>query len=137
MLDERLEPVRLPIKQLMDVVTARRRGLEMAEAMGFPLPEATKVAVVVSELGRNIILYTEGGTVTLIPYVAEGNKHLKIIAQDKGPGIEDVDLVLRGGHTTSKGLGLGISGSKRLMDDFEIQSIPGVGTKIIAVKRLR
>jgi serine/threonine-protein kinase RsbT len=109
----------------------------MALAMGFPVPEATKIAVVISELGRNIVLYAETGTVTLIAYNAQNERYFKIIAQDQGPGIEDVDRVLAGGYTTSKGLGVGISGSKRLMDEFEIQTMVGAGTMIKAVKWLR
>jgi serine/threonine-protein kinase RsbT len=136
MVDERLIAARLPINGLMDVVEARRRGLDMALAMGFPLPEATKVAVVISELGRNIILYAGQGTMTLIPHMGE-DKHFKIVAHDQGPGIEDVERVLEGGYSTSKGLGLGLSGSKRLVDDFDVQSVIGAGTMITAIKRLR
>jgi serine/threonine-protein kinase RsbT len=135
MTDERFEPARLPIHNIMDVVYARRRGLEMALALGFPQPEATKIAVVISELGRNIILYTKGGIITLIAYMT-GRKGVKIIAQDQGPGIKDLDLVMEGGHSTSKGLGLGVSGSKRLMDEFEVNTIIGGGTKITAAKWL-
>jgi serine/threonine-protein kinase RsbT len=136
MAGEGLTPTRVSINTLMDVVTARRRGLNMALAMGFPLPEATKIAVVISELGRNIILYAEKGTITLIAYTKK-EKCFKIIAQDQGPGIEDVELVLAGGHSTSKGLGLGLSGSRRIMDEFEIQSVVGAGTMIKATKWLR
>lgn len=136
MVSEGLTPTRVVINTLMDVVTARRRGLNMALAMGFPLPDATKIAVVISELGRNIILYAKRGTITLIAYV-DKEKYFRIIAQDEGPGIEDVELVLEGGHSTSKGLGIGLSGSKRLMDEFEIQSVVGAGTMIKAAKWLR
>jgi serine/threonine-protein kinase RsbT len=134
--DERLMPVRLPINNSLDVVTARRRALEMALALGFLLPEATKIAVVVSELARNILLYAQTGTVTLMANTNEP-KSVKIVAQDRGPGIPDVDLVLKGGYSTSKGLGVGLSGSKRIMDEFEIQSLVDVGTMITAVKWLR
>ena len=134
--DERLMPVRLPINNSIDVVSARRRGLEMATTLGFILPEATKIAVVVSELARNILLYAQTGTITLMATTSEP-KSIKIVAQDRGPGIPDVDLVLRGGYSTSKGLGVGLSGSKRIMDEFEIQSMVGVGTMITAVKWLR
>ncbi len=126
-------PLRFSINSVMDVVKARREGLDMALALGFSRPEATKIAVVISELGRNIVLYTQGGLINLIPYM--GNKKgIKIIAQDQGPGIENVDTVLAGGYTTSKGLGLGLSGSKNIMDEFDVQSIAGVGTKITGVK---
>jgi serine/threonine-protein kinase RsbT len=129
------EPMRLPVNNLINVVTTRRQGLEMAKRIGFSLPEATKIAVVVSELARNISMYTDGGIITLIPYNGE-RKGLKIIAQDKGPGIEDVERVLTGGYTTSKGLGMGISGSKKIMDEFEIQTVIGAGTTIKAAKWL-
>jgi serine/threonine-protein kinase RsbT len=134
--DERFTPTRLPINNIMDVVRARRRGLEMALALGFPQPEATKIAVVISELGRNIILYTKGGIITLIAYTGE-KKGIRVIAHDQGPGIKDLELVMAGGHSTSKGLGLGVSGSKRLMDDFEVKTIIGGGTKITAAKWMR
>jgi serine/threonine-protein kinase RsbT len=130
-----LESVQLPINNLINVVATRRRGLEMAQKLGFSLPDATKIAVVISELARNITLYTEGGTITLIPYTNE-RKGLKVIAQDKGPGIEDVERVLAGGYTTSKGLGMGVSGSKKIMDEFEIQTVIGGGTTIKATKWL-
>ena len=135
MVDEIMEPLRLPINNLINVVTTRRRGLEMAQKLGFSLPDATKIAVVISELARNITLYTEGGTITLIPYTGE-RKGIKIIAQDKGPGIENVERVLAGGYTTSKGLGMGISGSKKIMDEFEIQTVVGGGTTVKATKWL-
>lgn len=134
--DKPLEQIEAPIHGLLDVVTLRRRGLEMAIAIGFPLPEATKIAVAISELGRNIILYAKRGSITLIAE-SEGQKGIRIIASDKGPGIPNLETVLSGGYTTSKGLGLGISGSKRLMDEFEIQTEVGKGTTITATKWLR
>ncbi len=136
MADERLDPVRLPIRSLADVVSARRRGLDMALVLGFQLPDATKIAVVISELGRNIILYAKEGNMTLIAHTGQ-KKGFKVIVQDKGPGIENLDLVLAGGYTTSKGMGMGVSGSKRIMDEFEIQTIVGAGTTITTTKWLR
>jgi serine/threonine-protein kinase RsbT len=129
-------PARVEIRSLMDVVSARRRGLEMALALGFSRPDATKIAVVISELGRNILLYTRGGTLTLIAHHT-GKKGFKIIAQDQGPGFQDLDAALGEGHSTSDGLGLGISGSRRLMDEFEIRNVAGAGTTIIAIKWLK
>jgi len=133
---ERLLPVRQTISSVMDVVHVRRQGLEMALELGFPTPEATKIAVVISELGRNIVLYTKGGLINLIAYTGD-RKGIKIIAQDQGPGIDNLNQVLEGGYTSSNGLGLGVSGSKRIMDEFEIKSVAGVGTKITSVKWLR
>ena len=125
-----------PINSLVDVVRARRRGLEMAQALGFPLAEATKIAVVISELGRNIERYVGQGSITVTVH-SEEEKYILIIAQDNGAGIADVERVMAGGYSTSGGLGLGISGSKRLMDKFDVKSIAGVGTTIKAVKWLR
>lgn len=131
-----LQPKRLLIKGLVDVVMARRQGLEMAQALGFPLPEATKIAVVISELARNIILYAKEGVILITP-VFQDRKGIQIKAEDNGPGIPDVPKVLAGGYTTSKGMGLGLSGSKRLMDEFEIKSAVGKGVQITAIKWLR
>lgn len=125
-----------PINSLVDVVRARRRGLEMAQALGFPLAEATKIAVVISELGRNIERYVGQGSITVTAH-SEDEKYILIVAQDNGAGIPDVERVLAGGYSTSGGLGLGLSGSKRLMDKFDIKSIAGVGTTIKTVKWLR
>ena len=125
-----------PINSLVDVVRARRRGLEMAQALGFPLADATKIAVVISELGRNIERYVGQGSITVTVNAGE-EKYILIVAQDNGAGIPDVERVMAGGYSTSGGLGLGLSGSKRLMDKFDIKSIAGVGTTIKTVKWLR
>ncbi len=126
----------MEISGVIDAVKARRRGLELAQELGFSRPDATKIAVVISELSRNILLYAKQGTVILS--VGDGDKKFfKIVAEDHGPGIEDLERVLIGGYTTSKGLGLGISGSKRLVDEFDVDTEVGRGTTITAVKWLR
>jgi serine/threonine-protein kinase RsbT len=127
--------IHFPISSFWDVENARQRGTEIALAMGFVRADATKIAAVISELGRNIERYAGEGCITLTVYTGK-HPRIQITAEDQGPGIPDLDLVLEGGHSTSDGLGLGVSGSKRLMDEFEIQSMVGVGTKITAVKRL-
>jgi serine/threonine-protein kinase RsbT len=109
--------------------------LEVALEMGFPRAEATKIAVVISELGRNIERYAKNGSITVTANHEE--RSIEITAQDWGPGIADVDRVLKGGYSTSGGLGLGVSGSKRLMDTFDVRSVVGVGTTIKTSKRLR
>ncbi len=124
---------RFSIKSVVDVVKARRSGLMIALEMGFHQAEANKVAVVISELGRNIELYADEGAITVTTF----RDRIRIVAQDHGPGIPDVERVLRGGYTTSKGMGLGVSGSNRLMDEFNVDSVVGEGTTITAVKRLR
>ncbi len=124
------------ISNLSDVVEARRYGLNTAMSMGFHQAEATKVAVVISELGRNIERYVGVGTITVTGQSGP-NGFIQILAEDHGPGIKDVQRVLVGGYTTSKGMGLGLSGSKRLMDEFELKSTVGVGTTVRALKWLR
>jgi serine/threonine-protein kinase RsbT len=128
--------VDLLIRDTIEVIQARREGLEMAKEMGFSLPEATKIAVVISELARNILNYAGHGTITLIVHTGE-EQRFEIIARDRGPGIADVARVLAGGYSTSGGLGKGLSGSKRLMDTFHVDSRVGFGTTIKASKRLR
>ena len=131
MAQEQANQRRFHITSVVDVVRARRSGLNIALKMGFHQAEANKVAVVISELGRNIEQYAGEGVIT------EYDDRIQIVAEDEGPGIPDVDRVLAGGYTTSQGMGLGVSGSKRLVDEFEIHSAVGEGTRIMAVKRLR
>jgi len=135
MADESSHKMHFPIDDVADVVKARRRGLEIALGMGFSRAEATKIAVVISELGRNIENYAAGGSITVTMHDGD-DKHIMIVAKDQGPGIPDVDRVLQGGYSTSLGLGSGISGSRRLMDQFEVRSVGG-GTTIKACKWLR
>jgi serine/threonine-protein kinase RsbT len=133
MAEEQASEKRFHIRSVVDVVRARRSGLNIALKMGFHQAEANKVAVVISELGRNIEQYAGEGFIT----VAVHDDHIQVVAEDRGPGIADVDRVLAGGYTTSQGMGLGVSGSKRLMDEFEIRSAVGQGTTIRAAKWLR
>ena len=126
----------IPIKSSVDVIIARRKAMNMAATLGFSKPEATKIAVVVSELTRNIVIYTDGGSVVLTAY-GSGDKRFEVIARDTGPGIKDIDRILSGGYSTSKGLGKGVSGSKNIMDTFEIHSIIGKGTTVKTSKKLR
>ncbi len=124
------------IVNLGNVVEARRYGLNTALEMGFHQAEATKVAVVISELARNIERYVGVGTVSVLSHPGK-DSYIEIIAEDRGPGIKDLDRVLSNTYTSKTGLGLGLAGSKRLMDEFEIKSAPGKGTKVRAVKYLR
>ncbi len=126
------KPVHLSVRSLQDVVVARRKALNLATLIGFPTPEATKVAVVVSELARNIIHYAEEGTLALTPR-EEG---IVIEAQDRGPGIANLDAVLSGQYTSEHGMGVGLTGSRRMMDEFEISTELGKGTAVKATKWL-
>lgn len=120
-----------------DIVAARQLGRNFAKELGFGTVDQARITTAISELARNIYLYAGQGSVSLEKLVVNGKSGLKIIAEDKGPGIQDIRRVMEDGYTTSGGLGAGLPGVKRLMDDFDIESIPGEGTKISAIKWLR
>ena len=120
-----------------DIVAARQLGRNVAKELGFGTVDQARITTAISELARNIYLYAGQGSVSIEKLNINGKSGLKIIAEDQGPGIEDIRRVMEGGYTTSGGLGAGLPGAKRLMDDFDIESIPGEGTKIIATKWLR
>ncbi|HEX4649324.1 MAG TPA: ATP-binding protein [Steroidobacteraceae bacterium] len=120
-----------------DVVTARQQGRAVALQTGFSVSEATLIATAISELARNIVSYADQGSVTLRPvHGVNGTVGLTIIASDTGPGIIDVAQALRDGYSSSGGLGLGLPGVRRLMDEFDISSRPGVGTTVTVTKWL-
>ena len=120
-----------------DIVTARQQGRAVALQAGFSVSEATLIATAISELARNIVSYADQGSVTLTPvHGANGAIGLTIIATDSGPGISDVAQALRDGYSSSGGLGLGLPGVRRLMDEFDITSRAGVGTTVTVTKWL-
>ena len=126
--------VRVPVSSDFDLVTARREGRVMAEKLGFSASEATLVATAISELARNIVNYARKGEIH-IRLVNNGSRRgIAVIARDQGPGIADINLAMRAGYSTSNGLGLGLPGVKRIMDEFDIASAPGSGTTITATK---
>ena len=109
----------------------------MATGIGFTSAEATLVATAISELARNIVSYANQGSVTLKPvHGSNGATGLTIVASDSGPGIADVTLALRDGYSSSGGLGLGLPGVRRLMDEFDIDSRAGSGTTVTITKWL-
>lgn len=112
------------------VVTIRQRAREFALDARLSLVDQTKLITAASELARNMVIYGGGGTVTLEHLEQDGRTGVRIIFDDKGPGIADIGLALRDGYTTGGGLGLGLGGSKRLVSDFELRSAPGQGTTI-------
>jgi serine/threonine-protein kinase RsbT len=117
-----------------DVVRVRQAVRARAIGMGFSLVDQTKLITAASELARNTLVHGGGGE-ALIEEVSEGPRNgIRIIFHDDGPGIGDISLALKDGYTTGAGLGLGLSGSKRLVNDFDIQSAPGEGTRITIVK---
>jgi serine/threonine-protein kinase RsbT len=124
----------IPIESDADVVTARQRAREMAGALELTTTDQTLLATAISEVARNITTYAKRGEVLLSVVRDEGGrKGIQVIARDEGPGIEDLDLALRDGYTSGSGLGLGLPGARRLVDDFDIETTPGQGTKVTLV----
>ena len=120
----------VPVRTEQDVVGARQIVRQWAEELRFSLVDQTKLVTAASELARNTVLYGGGGTMRL-EILNEGVRNgLRLVFEDKGPGIEDVDLALKDGYTTGSGLGLGLGGARRLVNEFEIQSKPGAGTRV-------
>lgn len=120
-----------------DIVAARQLGRNVAKDLGFGTVDQARVTTAISELARNIYLYAGQGTVAIEKVQRNGKVGMKIIAMDEGPGIKDIRKVMEDGYTTSGGLGAGLPGVKRLMDEFDIDSTPGKGTRILATKWLR
>lgn len=124
------------IERDVDVVTARQEGRALALLLGFSSGDATVVATAISELARNIVLYAKGGEIVITLAEQGSRRGLKITARDEGTGIRDVERVLRRGYSTSGGLGLGLPGVRRMMDEFELVSQSGKGT-VVTVKKWR
>jgi len=123
--------VRLRIASSADVVAARQQARALASRIGFSHSNQTVIATAVSEVVRNIVEYAKEGEVT-ITLINRGvyRKGVEIVATDQGPGIPEVSIVMRDGYSTRKGLGIGLPGARRLMDDFEIVSEIGKGTTV-------
>jgi serine/threonine-protein kinase RsbT len=119
----------VPLVSEPDVVSVRRRVREVSARLGFSLVDQTKVVTAASELARNTVIYGGGGSLQ-IETLNGPRTGLRLVFEDKGPGIPDIDLALRDGFTTGSGLGLGLGGAKRLVNEFEISSRIGEGTKI-------
>lgn len=117
-----------------DVVAARQRGRALAGHIGFTIGDQTVIAAAISELARNILLYARHGEIVLEPLQQGERVGIKVTARDSGPGIKDVQRALTDGYSTSGGLGLGLPGARRLVDEFEITSAPGQGTTIVMRK---
>jgi serine/threonine-protein kinase RsbT len=128
------EESRVPINSDQDIVLARQRGRTIAVDAGFSAVDATLIATAISELARNIVTYAKCGEISLSAVSQNGRRGITIIASDKGPGITDTKRALRDGFSTSGSLGLGLPGVRRLMDDFEISSEPGQGTRVTVTK---
>jgi serine/threonine-protein kinase RsbT len=130
-----VEPeTRIAIESDADVVTARQRARELAADLELSSTDQTLLATAISEVARNITHYAKRGEVLLRVIRDEnGRSGIEVVASDEGPGIEDIERALQDGYTTGGGLGLGLPGARRLVDEFRIQSAPSVGTTVTLV----
>lgn len=124
----------IPVSSDTDVVVARQRGRALAAMLGFSPIQQTLIATAISEIARNIVQHAQQGEILLSTVQRGRSRGIAVAARDQGPGIRDVELALQDGYSTGGGLGLGLSGAKRLMDELEIQSEVGKGTTVIMKK---
>lgn len=125
---------RVSVSSDVDTVCARQRGRELANKMGFSQTDATMIATAISEVARNIIVHAGAGEIIISSSNEGGRGCIVVVAQDSGPGIADVASAMQEGETYQGGLGLGLPGSRRLMDDFLVESEVGSGTTITMKK---
>ncbi len=128
------QPKTAVIRSDLDIVIARTMARDSAKALGFGAIDQARIATAVSELARNIFLYAGTGNVTVREIEKNGRKGIEIVCEDQGPGIANIDLVMQDGYSTSRGMGMGLPGARRLMDEFTIRSQEGVGTTITCRK---
>lgn len=129
-----LEEKSIPIEFDVDIVGARQKGRKLAAQLDFSSSDVTLIATAISELARNILLYAKRGEI-ILKLVANGETRGVIVtAHDEGPGIPDISRALEAGFSTSRSLGLGLPGVRRLMDEFEIASEVGLGTTVTVRK---
>ena len=126
---------RIAIESDNDVVTARQRARELAAMVDLTSMDQTLLATAISEVARNITTYAKRGEV-LLSIVRDngGREGIRVVARDDGPGIEDLDLAMQDGYTSGGGLGLGLPGARRLVDEFDIETAPSAGTTVTLVK---
>lgn len=117
-----------------DVVAVRQAVRQRAVELAFNLVDQTKIVTAASELARNTLQYGGGGTVTLEALDLDGRRGLRLTFEDQGPGIADITLAMKDGYTTGTGLGLGLSGARRLSSEFHIDSRVGEGTRVTIVR---
>jgi serine/threonine-protein kinase RsbT len=134
MVANRESEVHVRIESSADIVAARQQARALGTRAGFSHSNLTIIATAVSEVARNIVEYAKEGEV-IITLINDANKKgVEIVAADQGPGIADVSTVMRDGYSTGKGLGIGLPGARRLMDEFEIASEMGKGTTVTMKK---
>jgi serine/threonine-protein kinase RsbT len=124
----------LPLKTSNDVVLARQRVRQWAIELRFTLVDQTKLVTAASELARNTLDHGKGGAMTIEQTGLGPRVGLKLTFEDQGPGIPDLELALKDGFTTGNGMGLGLGGSKRLVNEFAIETAPGKGTRVTIIR---
>lgn len=131
------DDLRIPVAVDADIVAARQQGRALAADLGFSPGNATLIATAISELARNILLYAGAGEIELAEVDGQGRRGIRVVARDSGPGISDLQQALQDGFSTSRRLGLGLPGVRRLMDEFEIDTRVGLGTTVVVKKWAR
>ncbi|MGO9481586.1 MAG: anti-sigma regulatory factor [Candidatus Kryptoniota bacterium] len=121
----------------VDIVVARERGRAIGKAAGFSSTDLTIIATAISEVARNILIFAKTGEIILGTSDQGERRCITIIAEDKGPGIRDISLAMQDGYSTAKGLGLGLPGTRRLMDEFQVISSLGKGTTVTMKKWIK
>jgi serine/threonine-protein kinase RsbT len=129
-----LKSEQLPLKTSSDVVVARQRVRQWATELHFSLVDQTKLVTAASELARNALDHGKGGQMTVELVNGIGKTGLKLTFEDNGPGIPDLAAALKDGFTTGSGMGLGLGGSKRLVNEFDVQTEVGKGTKVTVIR---
>lgn len=132
-----LKETRLLIRLDVDIVTARQQGRALAVTIGFTGSDLTLIATAISELGRNMLEYAGQGEIVFTPIEKAGKKGIQVMARDQGPGIPDIALAMQDGYSTKNSLGLGLPGTKRLMDEFNLETTVGQGTTVTVKKWVR
>ena len=131
------DEIRIPIDSESEIVTARQQGRALAAPLGFSRVDLTLIATAISEVARNIVVYAQRGEIVLSLADQGSRRGLVVVARDDGPGIPDLAQAMQDGYSTSRSLGLGLPGAKRLMDEFDIVSQVGKGTTIVMKKWAR
>lgn len=126
--------IRVPVASDADVVAAREKGRELSALLGFSSIDLTLIVTAISEVARNILLYAGEGEIVLTLANDGGRRGIVVMARDEGPGIADIELAMRDSFSTGNGLGLGLPGARRLMDEFAIESEVAKGTTVVMKK---
>jgi serine/threonine-protein kinase RsbT len=128
------DEIHVPISSDADLVLARAEGRALAERLGFSRTDATLIATAISEIARNIVVHVGRGEIVMRPIYNDSRYGLVVIARDNGVGIRDVETALEDGYASRGGLGLGLPGARRLMDEFEVETERDKGTIVTMTK---